>query len=162
MKFSAHFGLFIVDSLKYITYNELKGGTYMTFGHRLTQLREDRGYHTRKSFAEKLGIPETTLRNYETDAREPGHTFLKQMSDFFNVSTDKLLGLTEEKERLSIYQLKESEYKHIKKYRFVVEHSPEGAAMVDTILDREYTIADMLWQQSKKLIDNHIQSQKGM
>ena len=51
----------------------------MTFGHRLTQLREDRGYHTRKSFAEKLGIPETTLRNYETDAREPGHTFVLKM-----------------------------------------------------------------------------------
>ena len=69
----------------------------MTFGERITELREEMGFHTRKSFAEKLGIPETTLRNYETNAREPGHTFLKQISDLFEVSTDYLLGLTNEK-----------------------------------------------------------------
>ena len=57
----------------------------MTFGERLTQLRKENGYATRKSFAEKLNIPETTLRNYENDDREAGHTFLKQMSDFFDV-----------------------------------------------------------------------------
>ena len=66
----------------------------MTFGERLTQLRKENGYATRKSFAEKLNIPETTLRNYENDDREAGHTFLKQMSDFFDVSCDYLLGLT--------------------------------------------------------------------
>ena len=63
----------------------------MTFGERLTELRIENGYNKRNEFAEKLGIPSTTLRNYETDAREPGHTFLKQISEFFNVSVDYLL-----------------------------------------------------------------------
>ena len=106
----------------------------MTFGNRLSQLREERGFHTRKSFAEKIGIPETTLRNYETDVREPGHTFLKQMSDFFKVSTDYLLGITEEKERRSTHQLKSSEFEHIEKYRSL---DPHGQQTVDYILDRE-------------------------
>ncbi len=106
----------------------------MTFGSRLSQLREEQGFHTRKSFAEKIGIPETTLRNYETNAREPGHTFLKQMSDFFKVSTDYLLGITEEKERRSTHQLKSSEYEHIEKYRSL---DPHGQQTVDLILDRE-------------------------
>lgn len=106
----------------------------MTFGNRLSQLREEQGFHTRKSFAEKIGIPETTLRNYETDVREPGHTFLKQMSDFFKVSTDYLLGITEEKERRSTHQLKSSEFEHIEKYRSL---DPHGQQTVDIILDRE-------------------------
>ncbi len=108
----------------------------MTFGERITELREEMGFHTRKSFAEKLGIPETTLRNYETNAREPGHTFLKQISDLFEVSTDYLLGLTNEKERLSTHQLKESEYKHIEKYRTLDIH---GKKVVDFILNEEWT-----------------------
>mgnify|MGYP002225588370 CR=1 FL=1 len=52
------------------------------------------------------GIPSTTLRNYETDVREPGHTFLKQISEFFNVSVDYLLGLTNEKEILNSFSFK--------------------------------------------------------
>ena len=81
----------------------------MTFGERLTQLRKENGYATRNEFADKLGIPGTTLRNYETNAREPGHTFLKQISEFFNVSVDYLLCLTDEKEVLNTFRLRLSE-----------------------------------------------------
>lgn len=116
----------------------------MSFGERLTQLRIEKGYSTRKSLAEKLGIPETTLRNYETDAREPGHTFLKQISDFFNVSCDYLLCLTDEREKMKSHNLKSSEYSMVEKYRFISTHSPDGASVVDTVLDREYSIAKKL------------------
>ncbi len=106
----------------------------MTFGERLTQLRKENGYITRKSFAEKINIPETTLRNYENDDREAGHAFLKQMSDFFNVSSDYLLGLTDEKEKFSSYQLKSSEYDQIEKYRSLDNY---GKETISLILDRE-------------------------
>ena len=36
----------------------------MTFGERLTELRTSAGYTKRNEFADKLGIPSTTLRNY--------------------------------------------------------------------------------------------------
>lgn len=78
----------------------------MTFGERLTELRTSAGYTKRNEFADKLGIPSTTLRNYETDVREPGHTFLKQISEFFNVSVDYLLGLTNEKENFKFFSFK--------------------------------------------------------
>lgn len=107
----------------------------MTFGERLTDLRVSAGYAKRNEFADKLGIPSTTLRNYETDAREPGHTFLKQVSEFFNVSVDYLLGLTDDKEILSPFRLKTTEYTHIEKYRTL---DPHGKDMVDTVLDKEY------------------------
>ncbi len=106
----------------------------MTFGERLILLREENGFKTRKKFAEKLNIPETTLRNYETGAREPGHTFLKQISDFFNVSVDYLLGLTDEKDKFSSHQLKSSEFDHIEKYRNLDLY---GKETVSYILNRE-------------------------
>lgn len=65
----------------------------MNVGDRIAKLRKDHGY-TRVEFADKIGIPYTTLRNYETNAREPGHSFLIQMANEFNVSTDYLLGLS--------------------------------------------------------------------
>lgn len=107
----------------------------MSFGERLTQLRRENGFSTRSEFAEKLGIPSTTLRNYETDVREPGHVFLKQISEFFNVSVDYLLCLTDEKEVLNSFRLKTSEYEYIKKYRDLDDH---GKDLVDTILLKEH------------------------
>lgn len=107
----------------------------MTFGERLTELRTSAGYIKRNEFADKLGIPSTTLRNYETDAREPGHTFLKQISELFNVSVDYLLGLTDDKEVLSSFRLKSSEYEHIKKYRLISEEDPDGKTLVDSTVD---------------------------
>ena len=122
----------------------------MTFGERLKYLREENGYTTRKKFAEKLGIPDTTLRNYETNVREPGHTFLIQMSDFFNVSTDYLLGLTCEKEKSSPHQLKTSEYEHIKKYRGLDD---TGRKHIDIIMDWETFRVQQLQKAETTVID---------
>lgn len=68
--------------------------TSIKFGERLAKLRKDGGY-TRASFSEKIGMSQNTLRNYELDVREPGHTFLIQMAHEFGVSIDYLLGLTD-------------------------------------------------------------------
>lgn len=125
----------------------------MNFGERLTELRKENGYTTRNEFADKLGIPSTTLRNYETNAREPGHTFLKQISEFFNVSVDYLLCLTDDKEVLNSFRLRSSEQTIIEKYRFVSEYSPNGADTVNTVLDREYDIARQLKQQADRIAE---------
>lgn len=107
----------------------------MTFGERITELRKECGYNTRNEFAEKLGIPSTTLRNYETGVREPGHTFLKKVSEFFNVSVDYLLCLTDDKKVLNSFQLQKSEEEMVSKYRKLDTY---GKDMVDTVLQKEY------------------------
>ena len=66
----------------------------MSFGQNLIALREERGL-SRKDLAKELGIPYTTLRNYETDAREPGHQLLIQLATLLNISVDELVGLPE-------------------------------------------------------------------
>ena len=107
----------------------------MTFGERITELRKENGYNTRNEFAEILGIPSTTLRNYETGVREPGHTFLKKVSEFFNVSVDYLLCLTDDKKVLNSFQLQTSEKDMIIKYRKLDTY---GQDMVNIVLQKEY------------------------
>lgn len=68
----------------------------MTVGDRLKALRKEAGY-TRVELANILDMPQTTLRNYENDVREPGHDFLIKIAKEYNVTTDYLLGLSENK-----------------------------------------------------------------
>lgn len=62
----------------------------MSIGSRLIELRNKKGL-TRVQMAAELNIPHTTLRNYETNAREPGHKFLLEASRYFGVTTDYIL-----------------------------------------------------------------------
>ena len=116
----------------------------MNFGERLINVRKEHGY-TRESLAKALGISKYTLRNYELGATEPGHTFLKQISDFFHVSIDYLMGLTNEQEILESYELNASEKNIIKKYRDLDEH---GREMVDFTLEKEYERSKALAEQA--------------
>ena len=120
----------------------------MNFGERLINVRKEHGY-TRESLANALGISKYTLRNYELGATEPGHTFLKQISDFFHVSIDYLMGLTNEQEILESYELNTSEKNIIKKYRDLDDH---GREMVDFTLNKEYERSKALAEQA----DNNI------
>ena len=63
----------------------------MGFGANIVAIRKAAGM-TRNELAEKLDIPYTTLRNYETDQREPGHKLLIKLSKLFSVTVDELVG----------------------------------------------------------------------
>lgn len=62
----------------------------LTLGERLISIREERDI-TRAELAQALGIPYTTLRNYEKDVREPGCKTLLQLSRILNVSIDYII-----------------------------------------------------------------------
>jgi transcriptional regulator with XRE-family HTH domain len=66
----------------------------MTIGERIIEQRKKLGL-TRVQLAQDLDVPHTTLRNYETDQREPGHLMLIMLSKKFGVTTDYLLGMDE-------------------------------------------------------------------
>ncbi len=63
----------------------------MSFGENLISLRESKGI-SRQELANLLEIPYTTLRNYETDQREPGHKVLIKIAHILHVSVDSLIG----------------------------------------------------------------------
>jgi methanogenic corrinoid protein MtbC1 len=61
------------------------------FSTRLRELRATRKLR-QKDLAEKLGVAQTTVANYEQGSRFPGEKMLEKIADFFDVSLDHLLG----------------------------------------------------------------------
>lgn len=65
----------------------------MNFGEKLFQLRTERGVYQRQ-LAEYLGVSVGTISNYENSVHYPDLTTLCKFAEFFKVSTDYLLDLT--------------------------------------------------------------------
>ncbi len=63
------------------------------FGNRLRKLREGEGL-TQKQVAADIQCSCKVLSNYELGKREPDFDTLVKLSDYFNVTTDYLLGRT--------------------------------------------------------------------
>lgn len=63
------------------------------FSKRLKELRKSKGLTT-TDLGEILGTANSTISRYENNKRTPDSEFLIKSSQYFNVSTDYLLGLT--------------------------------------------------------------------
>lgn len=61
------------------------------FHSNLRNLREMSGY-SQKEFADLVGIPVTTYRNYENTMREPSYDILIKIADILQVSVGELIG----------------------------------------------------------------------
>lgn len=66
----------------------------MKFHLRLKQLRLDHKL-TQRDLADILGIKPTAISNYESQRNEPSFEKLIMLSEYFEVSCDYLLGLTD-------------------------------------------------------------------
>ncbi|WP_258959121.1 helix-turn-helix domain-containing protein [Paenibacillus tyrfis] len=66
------------------------------------RLRELRGKKkwTQKEVAEKLGITESGYGYYEQGRREPSNETLNKLAELFSVSTDYLLGRTDDPQQI--------------------------------------------------------------
>lgn len=60
-------------------------------GNRIKILREEKGMK-QEELAKVLSISTSAIGMYERDVREPNDIITLQLADFFNVSTDYLLG----------------------------------------------------------------------
>jgi transcriptional regulator with XRE-family HTH domain len=95
---STHFAKFIVISFKFafckVKYinKEVLWGNIM-FGKRLRALRKENNL-TMKQLGDKLSLAESTISGYENSNRKPDMDILRRFADFFDVSTDYLLGRT--------------------------------------------------------------------
>lgn len=73
----------------------IKEGRGMSLGSIIRKLRKENGID-RQQLADSLGITYYALAKYETDDREPDYNTLKKFADYFDVSIDYLLGLTDD------------------------------------------------------------------
>ena len=62
---------------------------------RLRQLRLEKGL-TQKQLAEAVGLTKNALGNYESGRREPSIDLIKKFCTLFGVTSDYLLGLSDE------------------------------------------------------------------
>lgn len=75
------------------------------FNVRLTYLRKEKK-KTQKDMAEMLGITRPAYTAYETGKRQPDFEMLQKIADYFQVSTDYLLGRDEPMNMLDYYKNK--------------------------------------------------------
>lgn len=68
---------------------------------RIRELRKERKM-TMKQLGEIIGVAESTISLYETGKRQPDNDILQRLADFFDTSTDYLLGRTDEKSENSL------------------------------------------------------------
>lgn len=68
---------------------------YRILGERLKNLREQHGYY-QKEVAEELGIKSNTLSGYENGTRYPDPKMIIDLAKFYNVTTDYLLGYSDD------------------------------------------------------------------
>lgn len=64
-----------------------------SLGNRIKYLREKWNI-SQKDFAKKIGVSNTVLSRYESGDRKPDYDILQTIADYFEVSTDYLLGRT--------------------------------------------------------------------
>ncbi len=62
-----------------------------TFGNRLRLLREEKGMK-QKEIGGLLGVKESSVGKYENEQRTPPPKSINKLADFFQVSSDFLLG----------------------------------------------------------------------
>jgi transcriptional regulator with XRE-family HTH domain len=68
----------------------------MNIGDRLKKLRLEKGL-TIREVAKIFNISKSTVSDYERGRTTPNYELLIKMADYFNVTTDYLLGLTDER-----------------------------------------------------------------
>lgn len=65
------------------------------FRERLQSLRRKEGW-SQQDVADRLGIPRSSYAGYENGSREPDFEMLVRLAELFGVSSDYLLGVTDD------------------------------------------------------------------
>lgn len=121
----------------------------MSVGSRIKELREEKGL-TRTELAKLLNVTVSAISNYENEISSPKEPVLFKIIETFGCDANYLFqDVVKIKERINDVTL--AEYEHIKKYRFISQHSPENADMIDIAIDKGYSVAKQISQQKNQI-----------
>jgi len=79
-----------------------------TFNERLVELRTEKGL-SQKDAAADLGVSQALLSHYEKGIREYSLSFLCKAAEYYNVTTDYILGITDSRSGLDSSELEDRE-----------------------------------------------------
>lgn len=115
----------------------------LTFGEKIKEARKQKNL-TQKQLADLIGAAHNSISDWENNKNKPDPDTIELLCGALKITPNYLLASTEDdfspKEKLLI-----------KKYRLISTYSPDGAVVVDTVLDREYAIAEKLREQKEQL-----------
>lgn len=121
----------------------------MGIGYRIKEARENLGF-TQTELGKMIGVTGSAITNYENETSHPKEPIMYKLIEALKVDANYLfqdcVKLPKEANDVTL-----AEYEHIKKYRLISIHSPDGAVVVDTVLDREYAIAEKLREQKEQI-----------
>ena len=109
-------------------------------GERIVSLRKEKGIR-QAELSRMLGMPQATLSGYENGHREVSAEWLPKMAEFFDVSADYLLGLTEFRKSSRFFDgifLENGDSGHIKNREFfdrLERLSPEGKSLINILVE---------------------------
>lgn len=67
----------------------------MKYGERLKELRKKKGL-SQKELTDRLNLNRSTYARYETSSTQPDYETLEKLADFFEVTTDYILGRSDQ------------------------------------------------------------------
>ena len=101
---------------------------------RLKELREQRRLN-QEGLALKLSVSQSTISAYEVGERTPDLETLLNITKFFDVSLDYLVGLSDVKQSITYSDLSPAELEHLHTYRQLSELDREKVkAYIDGLL----------------------------
>ena len=115
----------------------------MTFGKRLKTLRNEKGLEL-KDLAEEFNKSKSTFSAYENDRRKPDINLVKEIANFFDVSTDYLLCNTNIRVDIN------------KKIKEAIEDDPDLYSFWDKLSKRDDL--QLLFKQTRNLSPEAIKS----
>lgn len=114
-----------------------------TFGEKIKEARKLQKL-TQKQLADLIGAAHNSVSDWENNKNKPDPDTIELLCGILKMTPNYLLASYED-----VFSPKEKSI--VQKYRFITEHSPNGAKMVDAIVDREYTIAEQLKAQAERI-----------
>lgn len=114
------------------------------FSNKLKELRLKAGY-SQKDVYEHFNIPQSTFSSWEVGKSEPSGEMLLKLCSFYKCDMMK--------EFSSEDNLTYKEWNLIEKYRFIMEHSPDGASVIDAVLNREHVVATKLKEKENRIAE---------
>lgn len=115
----------------------------VSFATRLRELRSKRKLR-QKDMAKKLGITESAYGYYEQGRSEPPYETLHQLAQFFDVSLDYLLGITDdpsgnlkEVDQVDVKKVLQKEKAHWGGYEIPEEDKETIQRVLEAIIRRE-------------------------
>lgn len=94
--------------------------------NRLKSLREERGLNQQK-IAMDLQVSQASISKYELGKAEPDIGTILKLAEYFSVSTDYLLGITEVKRIVNSTEFNDIEIEHISLYQSLNDKQKEVA-----------------------------------